>query len=447
VSSALALPAVLVHAPVAARAEDAATPVPPESEYVYGDSTPFPYAVDFVAIVRGVVGCAVSLLQAQHLIDCRRIDMGEARARVTRLGAELDALSRAVRSTALAADGTRLGETRAVAERIAATAQIAVDLEAKHAQEQVDGVVARAETDILAARLQAADAVGQLLARHDLPGGSYGFRLFASWGRYAAEVLVTLPCGVRATFRASLPAQHPWGQALRRVRDVRRGVVVTLPRETGWFKKRVEQIPVRLDGLTVLGASVDGSRGALLLGKSESAGASHAFDVDFDATVPHVRWHDAGERTSLDLRPTDARAISALLRAVEGATRDLVPRRAALTEATVNGTPAGEIDPNEACERLVTLVAPTARALARHSGAPGELVLRRNVGAGHRDEVFVTIAELLEQIETLPPPLRRVFAQLDLEGRPRSPRAPARSLPSYEEISACELLPARALSP
>jgi hypothetical protein len=56
--------------------------------------------------------------------------------------------------------------------------------------------------------------------------------------------------------------------------------------------------------------------------------------------------------------------------------------------------------------------------------------------------VFVTTAELLEQIETLPPPLRRMFAQLDLEGRPRSPRAPARSLPSYEEISARELLPA-----
>jgi hypothetical protein len=36
--------------------------------------------------------------------------------------------------------------------------------------------------------------------------------------------------------------------------------------------------------------------------------------------------------------------------------------------------------------------------------------------------------------------LRSVFALLELGGRPRSPRAPARSLPSYEEIAAGEIV-------
>jgi hypothetical protein len=452
VSNAAALSAaVLVHAPQPAHADDAAPARPndskgasagalPARDYVYGDSTPFPYTVDFVDIVRGVVRCAVSLMQAQHLIDCRRIDIGDGRARMARLEAELKVLAEAVRRSALATENARLGETRALGERIAATAQIAVDLEAKRSRERVDATVARAETDIVGARLQGADALGQLLARHDIPGASCGFRLVASGPGYAAEALVTLPCGVRSTFRASLPEGHSW-QTLRRVRDVRRGVAVTLRRQIGWFTKRVEPLPVRLDGLTILGASVDASRGALLLGKSERAGAEHAFDIDFDASVPCARWHDAGERASLDLRPDDARTVIGLLRGIERETRDLLARRGALTDATVDDTPVAAVDPNEVCGRIVALVASTARELARRSGAPGELVLRRNMGAGHRDEVFVTIAELLEQIETLPPPLRRVFAQLELEGRPRSPRAPARSLPSYEEVSAAELLP------
>ena len=54
--------------------------------------------------------------------------------------------------------------------------------------------------------------------------------------------------------------------------------MVTLPREVGWMNKRVEPVTQRLDALTVLGASIEGAHGALLLGKSERSGIAHAFD-------------------------------------------------------------------------------------------------------------------------------------------------------------------------
>ena len=54
----------------------------------------------------------------------------------------------------------------------------------------------------------------------------------------------------------------------------------------------------------------------------------------------------------------------------------------------------------------------------------------------------MTSAELLEQIDTLPPSLRGVFAPLGLGGAPRSRRAPPRSLSTYEELSASALMPA-----
>jgi hypothetical protein len=198
--------------------------------------------------------------------------------------------------------------------------------------------------------------------------------------------------------------------------------------------KRVSSLPLSLDRFTILGASLDGSQGVILLGKSERAGTAHSFDVDFSGAATRVIWHDADACTT-ELAPDEVPGIVGLLRAIQEATRPLVSRRGTMTEATVNGTPFAEAEPREACARLVSLVAPVVREIARRSGAPGELVLRRNVGTGRRDEVFLRTEELLEQIETLPPRLREVFAPLELEGAPRSHRAPARALPSHEEVS------------
>jgi hypothetical protein len=406
---------------------------------VYGDSTPFPYAVDYVAIVRSVVVCAVALMKAQYVIDCSRTDERMARERLLRLRGELQTMTEAVRGAISAAPASRLPEANACAEHLAAMAMAATLVEAKHGQDRLDEASARAEASMASARREAAVALGHMLARHDLPGTSYGFRVFAAGDGYGAEALATLPCGVRATFDASLPEGHPW-RSLRKVADVRQGVTVTVPQRTGVFAKRVASLPLSLDSLTILGASLDGSRAALLLGKSERAGTAHSFDVDFSSGAPRVTWHDADESMSLELSADDVPRIIGLLHAVQEATRALVSRRGTMTDATVNGAPFVEAEPSEACVRLVSLVAPVARELARRSGAAGELVLRRNVGAGRRDEVFVTTAELLEHIETLPPPSREVFARFDFQSTPRSPRAPARALPSYEEVSASVIL-------
>lgn len=444
VNSAIVLPRSALldasRAPAVRRDEVAAltlTHGPPQ--YVYGDSTPFPYAVDFIATTRAAVACGVALMKAQHAIDGARAHVQDAQDHVLRLDADLQSVAGAV-DGALASRGSQPPQVRDVANRIAALARDAVGVELRRARTVLDATLRRAEGTMAEARKSAASALSQLLARHEIPGGSLGFRLFARQDGYAAEATVQLPGGMRATFDATLPEGHAW-RALRRVRDVRAGTTITLPREVGWLTRRVEPRPVRLDGQVILGASLEGTRGALLLGKSERAGIAHAFDVDFAQPRPRVQWRDGEETGIVELGRQDAASIAKLLRAVESATREVLSRRGAMTEASLDGKPLAEHDPGEVCARLVGLVAPTVREIARRSGAPGELVLRRNVDAGHRDEVFVTTAELEEPIDTLPPALRLAFAPLELRGAPRSPRAPARSLPTYEEISACEILP------
>ncbi|HEY3816447.1 MAG TPA: hypothetical protein VGL81_04715 [Polyangiaceae bacterium] len=438
----IALPRSVFLEPLPARvARRADVPLlgPARPQYVYGDSTPFQAGVDFIATIRALVACGVSLMKSQHAIDCARSRVMEAQEHLISLDGDLGTLASAVEA-ALAAGGPRKAHVRDVGHRVATMTRAAVLAEVRRAQAALDATVVRADKTIVEARKSAALSFGELLARHDLPGASTGFRIFATEDRYGAEVVVNLPCGLRATFDADLPEGHAW-RALRRVRHAREGIMVTLPYEVGWFKKRVEPVTLRLDKLMILGASLEGSRGALLLGRSERSGIAHAFDVDLSSAQPRVKWRNADDTVVIELGAQDAACITKLLRAVEQATRELVPARRTMTDATLDARPLGQCDPGEVCARLVALMAADVREIARRAGAPGELVLRRNVDSGHRDEVFVTTAELLEQVETLPPSLRRAFGPLDLDGKPRSPRAPARSLATYEEISACEILP------
>ena len=91
---------------------------------------------------------------------------------------------------------------------------------------------------------------------------------------------------------------------------------------------------------------------------------------------------------------------------------------------------------------MVGDVAPVVLEIARRSGAPGELVLRREVAAWRREEVYVTAAELNDRVASLPVSLRHVFAPLGVADPPRSRRAPQPTITSCAEISIADFLPA-----
>jgi hypothetical protein len=65
-------------------------------------------------------------------------------------------------------------------------------------------------------------------------------------------------------------------------------------------------------------------------------------------------------------------------------------------------------------ELLIAHVGPELREIAKRSGAPGELVLRREAGGGRREEMYVTSADLLRRVQVLPPDRRAVFTPLGL---------------------------------
>ncbi len=258
--------------------------------YVYGDSTAFPGAVDFIATIRAVVGCGVSLMKSQHAIDCARGRVGEAQEHLHDLNEELGAMIEQVEG-AIAGSGPRKPATRDVGLRMATMARTVVSTELRRAQASLDATLVRSDATIVEARKAAALAFGALVGKHELPGAAYGFRLFATGDHYGAEVVVSLSCGLRATYDADLPDEPRMARAAAR-EHAREGVMITLPREVGWVKKSVEPVTLRLDALTVLGASIEGAHGALLLGKSERSGIAHAFDLDMSSPAPRVKRRD-----------------------------------------------------------------------------------------------------------------------------------------------------------
>jgi hypothetical protein len=106
-----------------------------------------------------------------------------------------------------------------------------------------------------------------------------------------------------------------------------------------------------------------------------------------------------------------------LLEKVEAPTRELAWLRKALVEAHLDDRLLRDHEsPSVLVERIVSAIAPLTQEIARRSPSPTELVLKRLVGGGRREEIFVTKTELRNKLDRVPPALRAVFNPLGLGG-------------------------------
>jgi hypothetical protein len=324
--------------------------------------------------------------------------------------------------------------------RIMDAARIAIDGELLALDTQASGEITKARMGAEEGRASGHRALETFLLHHDLPGSEVALRLTAEGERYAAHAKVSTPFGVDASFELQIPEAHEWGSVVR-AGDLNAGTEVHLPLESGLFFKKVAVQPVKLDKLFVTAVTIGSVRGSLTLRRQSSAGSGYKLDFDASGERTRVRIQKLGEDgtetidPAQDLSGDDAVHVLRLWQRVLDSTEELSRRRHAMTSATFEDIPIRVLDePQKIAGALVHFLAPIVREISKRSGAPGELVLRRDVRAGRREEIYITKAELHEKVLTLPPLLRSVFEAFELES-PRSPRAPAPSLPAYEEVS------------
>ncbi|MBI5480812.1 MAG: hypothetical protein HY906_18280, partial [Deltaproteobacteria bacterium] len=383
--------------------------------HLYGDSTMFPFAPDFIEIVRHAVDAGVQLMAAQHAMGKarRRTDSVEQqrqgiRAQLATLG---DALSATLEPFLLGKSERAARVCKLIRER----SKELIAAEEESLEGAVTEKMSSSRTAIESARQSSFRAIETFVLRHDLPETDVGLHLVAEESRYRGQALVTTPFGAEAVFDLAIPTAHDWGQP-RRVVELSAGTEVHVPMESGIFTKKIEPRPVKLDRLFIAEVAISSTRTLITLRKGPRSGAGYQIEV-LDEEVPrailsHVTEEGAtGPEEPLTLGDQDSVHVLRLWNRVLDTSRDLPMRRQAMTEATFEGKSIMELDePRRVCERLVEVLAPVVQQLGRKSGAPGELVIRRDVGEGRREEVFITKAELQEKVLALPEDLQVVFA-------------------------------------
>ena len=403
--------------------------------HVYGDSTPFPYDVDYIDLSRLAVECAVQLMSAQHSI-ATSLERAEALGRERRAEAErINAMARA----AAGAVAPFLQGGGAATERIArrllecvestAAAEVAtLDQQSSDESSHIRQIVTRSGES-------AHRALEGFLLRHDLPGTL----LCLAWSSagdqsYSANVTVKTPFGIVAAFSLAIPPDHLWSRSRRVTELLPAGLEVHFPQQAGWLSKRVEMAPLKLDRLFISKLELDVSSAELILRKAPSSGSGYRIVVR-----PHeerrVAIQPLGEdgapdgEEPLSLDGDDCAVMLAFCARVVESTRDLAGLRRSMVSVEYDGAPLDEARwPEAVATRLIAELAPVVNEIALRSGAPGELVLRRDVGGGRREEVYVTKAELYERVLVLPPERRIGFERLGLYDplRPAPAALPAR---------------------
>lgn len=405
-------------------------------EFLYGDSTSSPLATDYVDLLRKAIDCCVALLQAEQ-----RMGVGIARRRHLESRAEQDVLrlreleSTVTRSVGLVVEGaTPDAPVARCSDVILRAVSSAVGASEGDVQAGLNAEIQRIEEAATKERGRCVKALEQLLLSHDLPNSERELRVDQKKdGGYTARLHATTPYGVVTALDLEIPAGTRFAQTVR-VGDLAEGLEIQVPKAGGWLRKENRLATERLGRLIVTSCRAT-ARGYQVSLRGEGIDEGY----DFSCVPRSARVHatrvapDLPSPVDFDLNDTDAKAVAAFIEKLAAAALELAPHRKTLALAQLDGE-ALELQrlPSLLVQRLVEVMAPTVREIAARSGSEQELIIRRLLGDGRREERFVRRSELLEKLEPLPAAARALFTPLALGAVPGKPPADEVS----EEISA-----------
>lgn len=402
---------------------------------LYGDSTPFPFETDYLELVRGAVSCSVKLLLAQHAIDEARVAMGVADQARLAERARLDRVGEAVRKALLIYDGVDGREGR-VALRAREASRAASEEELSQIEGHFNAEKSRRSGDIDRAREGARNAIEEFLRANSLPGDDVSVSLRAEEQAYAGDASLSTTFGVGATFRLSLPDEHEWARP-RRVGDVAPGVEIQVPHEAGWINKRLELQRIKLDKLWITDVALTPHNVRVTVRRGVLSGAGYTIELVRGASGT-IRELDesGGEKDTHPIESDDLESVRRLTDLVAAALTDLAAHRTAMVTCSYDGSPLADLeDPRTIAIALIATLAPTVNEIERRSGGVDELILRRDIADGRREEKYLKKAELREVIIALPLALRNAFAPLQLVPRSSLTPPPPAVAERSEEIS------------
>jgi hypothetical protein len=397
--------------------------------YRYGDGTPFPLDENFIETLTAAVETCTNAFLPLAELDGRRERAREARREADREAGRLDDLEKSVAAAIgpyLPSD-KKLGTTASIAQKIAALAKSTVT----EAKQQLEARVRGAEAQ--ASPRTSADAVVQALApffnEHQLPKSTW----IMAWDVRGAEPAADAVAAAGRIQAAFALAPEPYRGPIR-VEQIAEGVIVHMMKK-GMFGK-AKPAPVDL-GKYVMVAFERTHREQILTLKESATRASPGLRfavADTGATWTAITTAGDAEGESNPLDPEDVAPVRMLAERAHTLLKELINRRS-LVELTFGGKSVSELDePRIVPLELLQQLTPLARTIRERSRASGELVLKRDIGDGRREELFVPRATLAQQFARLPPEYRRPFEDMGISAEqtqpaiqlPRGPAMPPR---------------------
>lgn len=373
--------------------------------YRYGDGTPFPFDDDFIDLIPAVIDACVAMFGAAVHLEGQRAKAKDARRDADADAAQLAGLEQALEAAvaplhpALGKDASAVQEAaqRALDGARQALAGARAGLERKVAQ-------AAAEPRLDRALAVTSTAAAALFAKRALPRTAWSWAWKASGGSDATATSARFAMAFDLT-------EPPWTGPVR-LATLAPTAALRLPRRKLIGAPALAK--VALDRAALLEARKDGAQVTLVLREHAHKPSPGWRVISPRADAPEVTValldeRGGSARHEATLGGDDAAAIGALVAAVDAAMTAALAHRKT-REVTLGGTELRALtDPAEPGRVLLELLAPTIRGISERSRVPGELSLKRDLGQGRREELFVARAALIEKYASLPPPYRALF--------------------------------------
>jgi hypothetical protein len=383
--------------------------------YRYGDGTPFPLEENFIETLTAAVEACTNAFMPLTELDGRRERARSGRAEADRELGKLTDLDRAL-TTALAPfmATDRGAQTQSVAQKILQTAKTSV----QQARVVIDGRVQALEAQAGAGT--ASDAVLHALRpffdHHQLPNTKWIYAWDARGAEPAADAVAS-----SGRLTASFTCRVDAHRTPIRVGDLADAVIVHMMKKG--LLGRAKPAPVELAKYVMVAFEKSGGEHVITLKeKADKASQGLRFMVgEHGATWQSISITGDAETES---NPLDFEDVDGIRRLGEGAAKafkDLVDHRTlaalALGGQSLDKLPEPRIVPMEVLQQLT----PLTRTIRERSRVSGELVLKRDIGGGRREELFVPRQQLAQQFMKLPMEYRKPFENMGISSEDTQP--------------------------
>jgi hypothetical protein len=395
--------------------------------YRYGDGSPFPLDENFIDTLTTAVEACTNAFVPLAELDERRDQAREARSNADAELARMAEFERGLTGAVtpyLSSKTQPPPPTIASAQKIAASAKQLLAQARAAIENKVGQLEAAAQPPTAAAAV--IEALRAFFDRFALPNAQW----IMSWDVRGLEPradAVATAGKLTASFQLT---PDPWRTPIR-VDQIEQGVVVHMMR-SGMFGK-AKPTPIDLGKYVVVAFERAIAESTITLReKADKAAPGLRFAVAnaADAGASWVAITAAGDSEG-EPSPLDSEDVVGVRRLTDkayAALKDLIQRRT-LKELSMGGQTIAELaEPRSVPLDLLAQLTPLARTIRERSRMSGELVLKRDIGDGRREELFVPRAQLAQQFAVLPLEYQRPFEEMGLTSEATSPGIDLRQL-------------------